>query len=182
MHYKMKRAVRMNAPSILRGNMLCIDPGSKYFGWAYYREGKLVASGSEDMTGDTRYYQDRLKRQVHWIGEYLGELPIDLMVLERPYDPSYTTVVKNYMRLIQSIGLFLALVPYDYYIDIRPTTWQDYTRPEDGWVKGDETDAIQMGVAMIRMAGVALGGAEQQQGEEARAVGSDTEHETVGSV
>ena len=162
MHYKIKRAMRLNAPNILRGNMLCVDPGSKYFGWAYYREGNLVASGAEDMTGDTRYYQDRLRRQVHWISEYLCDIPIDLLVLEKPFDPSYTTVVANYMRLIQSIGLFLALVPYDYYIDIRPTTWQDYIRPGDGWVKGDEQDAIAMGVALRRMALEASDGKKEE--------------------
>ena len=147
-HHRFAGAVRLSAKPLREGKVLCIDPGSSRFGWAIFHAGELHSSGSAQTQG--RHIQQRLKWQAGWIAETFSGMEFDVLILEQPYEPTSSTIYSLYNKVMKSIGLFQALLPYKYLLDIRPSTWQSYASPD--WEKTtDEADAVEMGRAVLEI-------------------------------
>jgi hypothetical protein len=143
---KTMRMVRLSKKNILKGTMICIDPGSTNMGYAVYEHGELMTSGTITVKG--RYPHQRLKE----LGKELRLLPpADILVTEYIHHPNKKTVPSSYSKLLKSIGCIVSNLSWDYCIEIAPTAWQSIM--QDKFVKGtDEQDAIWIGEAIVRMA------------------------------
>ena len=143
---KTDKQVRPNKKNILRGSMLCIDPGSTKLGYAHYVGGVLVNSGT--LIARSRFPHQRLKQLAE---ELRAFPPVDVLVTEYIHEPNWKTVAKSYKGLIKSIGCIVSNTDWKYCIEVAPVLWQDVIG--ERFVKGtDEEDALWIGEAMMTLA------------------------------
>jgi hypothetical protein len=152
--------IRNALPEILDGVILSIDPSSgstsSMPGWALYRKGELVESGIIEIS-----YQHELPyrlRELHkYMHQLIDEFSPDVLVYEdlpprhyRGGKSAYHGNDKGHASLLKSLGVIISIPGPDFYVGIHPLTWKRLVRED--YVKGDESDAIEMGYIVINQA------------------------------
>jgi hypothetical protein len=142
------RQINPNARTLKTGRVLAIDPGSLKFGWAYYEAGVLIKSGQFHVKN--RWPHHRLKMMVPLLN---GLPPCDILITEKISKWNKATVPKSYLALLKSIGVIVGNTTWKYCIELSPNVWQAVI--SEHWQKSnDENDAIALGEAAIKLAGM----------------------------
>jgi len=128
------------------GHMLCIDPScgstGSMPGYAIYKEGELKDSGIIEIPDVHRDLPYRLQ-------DLLSTLQVsfqkpDLLVIEDIASRRFGRGGQSgHASLLRSTGTIMSAYPDTKVLAIRPQSWRKML-PE-GWVKGDEWDAIALG-------------------------------------
>lgn len=121
---------------------VAIDPASgasSMPGFAVYENGSLVSSGTLSINSDfpIQYRLQQLAAECRNLGVF------DILVIERIRGKM------SHESLKWAVGTIIASVQADGLIEMPITTWQKYA-PKD-WVKGDESDAIAIGHAVLHI-------------------------------
>lgn len=149
--------VRQLAPQILGETIISIDPScgssSSMPGYAVFRAGELIDSGVLSLSVGADLH---IRLQ-----ELLAEL--DILILE--HEPTILvyenvpavrfhkgggTSSGSQASLLKAVGVVMAGAHCTYAVGLRPSTWKRLVTPT--YVKGDETDAIEMGGIVLRLA------------------------------
>ncbi len=137
----------------MTGKVLAIDPSSGAYdrktghktqgGWALFDQGQLVSSGVYDVDGAAK--AERLA-SLHtvFVEEFQSE--VDVLVLEDIW--GYIAS----QALVQACGIIIGSVGTSHLIELNVSTWKAVATRLGGWIKGDESDAIYMGVAAMCIA------------------------------
>lgn len=147
------KACKAHKRHLLTGKVLAIDPSSGAYnrktgektqgGWALFDNGMLLTSGVYNVDGVTK--NERLvSLQKVFLEEFKGD--IDVMVLEDIW--GYIAS----QALVQACGVIIGSVGTSSVIELNVSTWKAVATRLGGWVKGDENDAIYLGVAAMCIA------------------------------
>jgi hypothetical protein len=144
-----------NLQGILEGVMVSIDPSigssSSMPGWAVYRTGQYVASGTFDIPIH-RSLPDRLRTLANHIRKLYNEYSPDVLAYEDI--PAQRYGMGNaiaHASLLKALGAILSVPGPDGYVGIMPVSWKKMVR--DTYTKGDEADAVEIGYVVIECAG-----------------------------
>jgi hypothetical protein len=143
-----------NLQGILDGVIISIDPSigssSSMPGWAIYRAGQYVASGTFDIPVH-RSIPDRLRMLANHVRKLYNEYPADVLVYEDI--PAQRYGMGNavaHASLLKALGAILSVPGPDGYVGIMPVSWKKGVR--DTYQKGDESDAVEIGYVVIEFA------------------------------
>ena len=137
----------------MMGKCLSIDPSSGAYdrktgqktvgGWALFDKGQLQSSGVYEVQGN-----DKAARLVSLNKVFREEFsdPVDVLVLEDIW--GYIAS----QALVQACGIIIGNVGTPRVIELNVSTWKAVATRLGGWEKGDESDAIYMGVAAMCIA------------------------------
>lgn len=147
-------AVRDALKELQEGVVMGVDPSigshSSMPGWAVYRAGELVASGTFDMDPDAPL-QTRLQRLTYLLRHLIADYKPDVLVYEMVSDvPFKGFAARGLASLQKALGAILSVSGPDKYVGMLSGTWKKYVRP--GYVKGDEQDAIELAWVAIEQA------------------------------
>jgi hypothetical protein len=134
--------VRRHAQFILSSTVLAIDPasgGSSMPGWACFKKGVLVRSGTLAIMGAN--IQERLR----CLYDTIVEAEPDVLVIER------IRGVRAHEHLHWSVGVSIAASAPLILLEMPVSTWKKFAGPEHK--KSDEADAVAIGETLIAMAG-----------------------------
>ncbi len=145
---------------ILDGSLLAIDPSSgsvnrftgeqSSLGWAIFKEGNLQGSGTIEVI-KSESKEDRL-RDLVGILHTRFDTTFDALVLENI--PAVSCRKNGFSvdtTLIQACGVVVAGTT-GALVEMNIHTWQAVARRLGGWTKGDESDAIYLGLSAIAFA------------------------------
>lgn len=132
---------------LLRGTILAIDPSigsnSSMPGWAVYTEGELVDSGTIEIA-PKQEIPIRLQILSRKIRQLETMYKPDIMIYEEIPSQRYGGGNANaHASLLKALGAILSVEGPVAHLGLHPQTWKRLTR--DGYEKGDEADAIEMG-------------------------------------
>ena len=151
---KAYRDIEDNLQGILDGVIISIDPSigssSSMPGWAIYRAGQYVASGTFDIPVH-RSIPDRLRMLANHVRKLYNEYPADVLVYEDI--PAQRYGMGNavaHASLLKALGAILSVPGPDGYVGIMPVSWKKGVR--DTYQKGDESDAVEIGYVVIEFA------------------------------
>lgn len=135
------------------GTVLSIDPSigssSSLPGWAIYRGGTLVDSGTIHTGGSHLELWQRARRLGDALRTLCGEYKIDVLVYEDI--PATSGFNQNAISsLLKAVGVVLSSTTSSHVLGIHPASWKNYVRPE--YQKGDKEDAIEIGWVAISVA------------------------------
>ena len=132
---------------ILKGTMLCVDPSSgsagSMPGYAVYVNSCLVESGTLKVNHKMEI-GTRLRQIVELLGALEDRLHPDLLVIERIRGNR----AHNYLRWACGVIVAALTCPH---IELCISTWRAWI-DKATYDKGDEADACQFGLAMIKLA------------------------------
>jgi hypothetical protein len=142
---------------ILFGTMICIDPSSKDMGYAVFKQGKRVESGTWNTSGAVGF---RLKRLHFLLTEMLEKHKPDVLALERLRQERKTanaSIAKfghfttySPVELIWSVGTIATAWGRDF-IEISPSSWKSVAKRLN-ISKTDTNDAICIGLRCVEIA------------------------------
>lgn len=144
---KFKEEVYILSEFLTRCRVLAIDPasgGSSNPGWALFDEGEYVASGEFDIKSKKNPIQMRLVELQCLIVETFGSDLPEVLVIERIRGSH------AHHYLFWSIGASIAAAEIEHLLECPVGFWKVVT-PTD-YEKTDETDAIYIGAAVIKLA------------------------------
>ena len=145
---KTAKMVKKNKKAILTGYMLAIDPGSVSSGWALFKRGTLLASGT--FKTKSRFPIQRMQEIREYYSGFRG---VDVLAMEYIHEPNEKTVMSSYTKLLKSVGALAATIKFKFCVEIAPIVWQSIYTPKVGRkTKSDENDAVGVGMALIMMA------------------------------
>lgn len=133
---------------VLEGRLVCIDPASgssSGVGWAEYVCGEYTRSGVVAPRRRTDPAAVRL-RDIAAQVQALGLAGADLCVVERLRGS------KVHPTLHWATGVLVVAVARDKHLEIPISCWKSISEGTEGYVKGDEADAIAMGTAIVMLA------------------------------
>jgi hypothetical protein len=136
--------VHENKDTILSGTLLAIDPScsssSSDPAFAFFKAGELIESGiiPVDKKADIH---TRLREQFAYIENRWGE-GVDIVAPEK-LRKGHTHL--RWAAIIPVLACFTSTV-----IEVHPMSWHPLT--DKDYVKGDEADAIAIGMCLIKMA------------------------------
>ena len=138
---------------VIDGTLLAIDPStgseSSLPGYAVFKAGQLVESGT--ITLDiTLNRAQKLYEINRTIREDFGEYKFDAIAVE---DIGYfmgKMNAKAVVSLQRAVGAIVAAYPTECLIEVPSNAWQKHKYK--GYVKGDEADAICIGLCVINTA------------------------------
>jgi hypothetical protein len=143
-----------NLQGILDGVVVSIDPSigssSSLPGWAVYRAGQYVASGTFDMPIH-KSIPDRLRILANHVRKLYNQYLPDVLVYEDI--PAQRYGMGNavaHASLLKALGAILSVPGPDGYVGIMPVSWKKGVR--DTYQKGDEADAVEIGYVVIEFA------------------------------
>lgn len=129
------------------GVVVAIDPSigssSSQPGFAVYREGDLVTSGTFQIEATLPVWT-RLHKLVHQLRHLYKEWSPDVLVFEDI--PSLRQGGGNanaHASLLKAVGAILSVSGPDYYVGLMPLSWKRMVRST--YVKGDRQDAEEIG-------------------------------------
>jgi hypothetical protein len=148
------RDIEDNLQAILDGVIISIDPSigssSSMPGWAVYRAGQYVASGTFSIPVH-KSIPDRLRILANHVRKLYNEYPSDVLVYEDI--PAQRYGMGNavaHASLLKALGAILSVPGPDGYVGIMPVSWKKGVR--DTYQKGDESDAVEIGYVVIEFA------------------------------
>lgn len=148
---KYKKMIQECQDCLLTGRLLAIDPStgsrSSMPGYAVFDKGKLIESGTIEVD-----IKGNRAERLHEINRTLREdfATPDVVAVE---SAGYFVSKMNPASIIslqRAIGAIVAAHPVKCLIEIPSNVWQKHTFP--GYVKGDEHDAICIGLCAINTA------------------------------
>lgn len=153
---KIYQEIKQNLKPLLHGTTLVIDCSigsmASQPGWAVYKKGQLSSSGTLSID----------PRGTKW--ERLRELHRQLRNLSQKHEPDICVFEQvpvsghggrsqvSHASLLYAVGVTMAAVIADAFIGVQPIVWKGRVR--EGYVKGDEQDAVEMGFIVIEIARV----------------------------
>jgi hypothetical protein len=157
--------IEANVKALLEGVVISIDPSigssSSMPGWAIYRAGKYIASGTFPIPPH-KSIPERLRTLANHVRKLYNEFPPDVLVYEDI--PSQRYGMGNAMAhasLLKALGAILSVPGPEGYVGIMPVSWKKMVR--DTYQKGDEADAVEIGyVAIESAAQILYAGAEKK--------------------
>ena len=150
---KLYESVSKLTTPLLTGMVLVIDPSigstSSSPGWAIYKQGELLDSGTLSTGGSGT----ELWRRARTLGNSIKVLSsihnFDLLIYEDI--PATSSFNQNAVAsLLKAVGIVLACSKSEYVLGIHPASWRNYVRPE--YKKGDKEDAEEIGHIAIALA------------------------------
>lgn len=150
------------ADKVLAGRVLVLDPScgslSSLPGYAIYEAGVLKDSGVIEMP-----IQADLHRRLYYLRKCLTEQfpeKIDAVLYEDIPILRFNKFgrsLKGQVSLHYAVGVILSAFGCDTYLSIAPGTWRSFASEEHLWRKergeaSDESDAVVMGHALMRIA------------------------------
>lgn len=146
--------IQDNLKGILEGVVVSIDPSigssSSMPGWAVYRAGQYVASGTFDIPVH-KHIPHRLRMLANHIRKLYNEYSPDVLVYEDI--PAQRYGMGNavaHASLLKALGAILSVPGPEGYVGIMPVSWKKLVR--DTYQKGDEADAVEIGYVVIECA------------------------------
>jgi len=151
---KLREIVRKNRENISQGYMLCLDPScgssSSMPGYAIYRAGEFVESGVIYVVP-----QWPLHIRLQAIGQCLrsefGEPDVAVVESIPVRAIGRGRSRRGHASLLQAVGAMICSVNCSNVIYIDPRIWHRHT--QEGWSKGDASDAQAMGNCVIEILG-----------------------------
>lgn len=139
---------------LLKGTILSIDPSigsnSSMPGWAVYAQQELVDSGIIHIN-PSQSVPLRLQAVSRKIRQLIDMWKPDIMVYEEIPSQRYGGGNANaHASLLKALGVVLSVPGPTAHLGMHPLTWKRLVR--DGYEKGDEQDAIEMGWIAIDIA------------------------------
>lgn len=139
---------------ILEGQIVCIDPSigssSSMPGWAVYRAGLLVDSGTFSINPN-QSIPDRLRTLNGLMRKLYNVYTPDVLCYEDiPPLRQGGGNATSHASLLKAVGAILCIPGPDHYVGIQPISWKKMVREE--YRKGDEEDAIELGWIIIQEA------------------------------
>jgi hypothetical protein len=146
--------IEENLQGILEGVIVSIDPSigssSSMPGWAVYRAGQYVASGTFPILAH-KSIPDRLRTLANHLRKLYNEYPPDCLVYEDIPAQRYGMGNANaHASLLKALGAILSVPGPDGYVGIMPVSWKKMVRST--YEKGDEADAVEIGYIVIECA------------------------------
>ena len=139
---------------LLRGTVLAIDPSigsnSSMPGWAIYSQGNLIDSGIIEIVP-----KQEVPIRLQILSRKVRQLELmykpDILVYEDiPSQRHGGGNANAHASLLKALGAILSVEGPAAHIGLHPQTWKRLAR--DGYTKGDEEDAIEMGWIAIDIA------------------------------
>jgi hypothetical protein len=139
---------------LIEGMVLSVDPSigstSSMPGWAVYRAGVLMASGTIEIDASLPVWK-RLRRLVHGIRKLYKLWEPDVCVYEDiPAQRHGGGNAEAHASLLKAVGAILSVSGPDYYVGLHPLSWKKMIRST--YVKGDREDAEEIGYIAIQEA------------------------------
>ncbi len=144
-----QRQLRLNAPLILKGRVLSIDPASgssSDTGWAYWEAGQLVQSGLIKVPVHAPL-SFRLRELARTIRE---EVPAhDVLFIEAiRQNPTFRGAPVE--PLLKAVGAILASSEHQLCLEVAPMVWKRWAISLRTYHKTDEQDAIHIGMFLMQ--------------------------------
>lgn len=138
---------------LLTGMVLVIDPSigstSSSPGWAIYKQGELLDSGTLSTGGSSTELWRRARTLGNSIKVLSSTYNFDLLIYEDI--PATSSFNQNAVSsLLKAVGIVLACSKSEHVLGIHPASWRNYVRPE--YKKGDKEDAEEIGYIAISLA------------------------------
>lgn len=132
---------------LLKGTLLSIDPSigsnSSMPGWAVYTAGELIDSGTIAIPPKDEV-PVRLQLLSRKVRQLIDMYKPDIMIYEEiPSQRHGGGNANAHASLLKAVGTILSVEGPVGHLGLHPQTWKRLTR--DGYEKGDEEDAIEMG-------------------------------------
>lgn len=149
---KYKQMIKDCQDCLLTGKLLAIDPStgsrSSMPGYAVFNKGELIESGiiEVDLAGNRAEKLYEINRTLR--EEFDG--PFDVVAVESAGYFVNKMSATSVLSLQRAIGAIIAAHPVKCLIEVPSNSWQKYVFP--GYVKGDENDAICIGLCVIAIA------------------------------
>lgn len=139
---------------LLRGTILSIDPSigsnSSMPGWAVYGQQELLDSGIIEIN-PSQSVPIRLQTVSRKVRQLVDMWKPDILVYEEIPSQRYGGGNANaHASLLKALGVVLSVPGPTAHLGLHPLTWKRLVR--DGYEKGDEEDAIEMGWIAIDIA------------------------------
>ena len=159
-------SIEDNLKGLLEGVVVSIDPSigssSSMPGWAIYRAGQYVSSGTFDIPVH-KSIPDRLRILANHLRKLYNEYPPDCLVYEDI--PAQRYGMGNavaHASLLKALGAILSVPGPEGYVGIMPVSWKKMVR--DTYQKGDEADAVEIGHVVIECAAQIIYSRSQKKG------------------
>lgn len=158
--------IEANLKGILEGVVISIDPSigssSSMPGWAVYKAGDYVASGTFEIPAH-RPLPEKLRRLAYHVRKLYDDYPADVLVYEDIPSQRYGMGNANaHASLLKALGAILSVPGPEGYVGIMPVSWKKLVR--DTYQKGDEADAVEIGYVVIECAAQIKYNVEKQKG------------------
>lgn len=138
-----------------QGIVVAIDPSigsnSSMPGWAVYKAGELLGSGTFALDLNKGRPQ-RLQQLAHFLRKLYATWNPDVLVYEEVPSQRYGGGnnfgnAKAHASLLNALGVVLSISGPDYYVGLQPISWKKCARPT--YVKSDQADAEEIGWVAI---------------------------------
>lgn len=148
--------IQVNAHRLMEGVVVSLDPSigstSSMPGWATYIQGNLRESGTF-LINPAQPVWTRLQNLSHHVRKLYRQWEPDVLVYEDiPAQRHGGGNAGAHASLLKAVGTILSITGPDGFVPIHPITWKRLAR--EGYVKGDEEDAIEIGWVAIEAAKV----------------------------
>lgn len=139
---------------ILEGVIVAIDPSigssSSMPGYAIYREGEYITSGIFNINHRGVSIADRLRDLHGRVRRLYNEYDPDVLVYEDIPVSRHGGSAGSQASLLKALGAILSVPGPAGHVGIYPVSWKSEAR--DTYVKGDESDAVEIGYVAIQVA------------------------------
>lgn len=148
-----KQQIKDSLDAILTGTLLSIDPstgsGTSMPGYAVFKAGKLVESGTIDLDIKGNRAQ-KLYEINRTLREDFGEYKFDAIAVENIGYFVAKMSPRALISLQRAVGAIIAAHPTENLIEVPSNVWQKHVYK--GYVKGDREDAVCIGLCVINTA------------------------------
>jgi len=147
--------IEENQKAIREGVFVSIDPSigssSSMPGYAVYRAGELVESGTFVIAHRGVHIADRLRSLHNHVRKLYAKYDPDVLVYEDIPASRHGGSAGSQASLLKAVGAILAVPGTTGHVGIYPVSWKSEAR--DTYVKkGDEADAIEIGYVALTVA------------------------------
>lgn len=146
--------IRENVKAILEGVIVSIDPSigssSSQPGYAVYRAGELVESGTFAIPHRGVHVADRLRTLHNHVRKLYNKYTPDVLVYEDIPASRHGGAAGSQASLLKAVGAILAVPGPAGHVGLYPVSWKSEAR--ETYVKGDESDACEIGWVAIQVA------------------------------
>lgn len=151
---KVYEAISKARLALAEGIVVAIDPSvgssSSLPGWAIYVRGELITSGVLEIDRNADI-PTRLQQLAYLLRKLYTEWDPDVVVYEDIPAQRYGGGNANaHSSLLKAVGVTLSISGPEHYVGILPISWKKCVR--EGYIKGDEADAIEIGYICIEEA------------------------------
>jgi hypothetical protein len=139
---------------LVDGVVVSIDPSigssSSMPGYAVYRAGQLVESGTFVVPYRNIHIADRLRCLHNHVRKLYNQYNPDVLVYEDIPATRHGGAAGSQASLLKALGAILAVPGPAGHVGLYPVSWKSEAR--DTYIKGDEADACEIGWVAIAVA------------------------------